>query len=477
MDTPADIDPRDARIAELEARNAELEARNAELEARVLELEELVDKLQRHLGLNSSNSSKPPSTDDPKARAQRRKKKKRHKTGKRGGQLGHKGHKRELLPPEQVDHFVEHDPAQCACGLKLGAEHATGTPLRAQQFELVPRLVECTEHRLHACRCPGCGKNTRAQLQAPERLGWGPRLTALLGAMSVMLHATRGKLDWFLQNVLGAPSCKASVQNYLEQTCEALAPAHEQALAQVRAAPYIGCDETGWRKGRLPYWIWLAQSPSAVVVQIRESRKKECAKELLEGCQARVITTDRYGGYNWLEASRNQACRAHLLRDWKGLAQRAGPLGKHGARLVELEGQLHAQWRQWKQGEQTREEFLWEATNLRMQIEHECVRADTCANSPGVVRWVMDEKHRERCWAFMRHEDVELTNNQSERDVRTCVIQRKLSFGSQSEAGLRLMERLWTVGLTCQRQGRSILEFITEAVTAHRFGGLPPVLV
>ena len=57
------------------------------------------------------------------------------------------------------------------------------------------------------------------------------------------------------------------------------------------------------------------------------------------------------------------------------------------------------------------------------------------------------------------------------------MIQRKVSFGSQSEKGLRLMERLWTVGLTCQRQGRSILEFITEAVTAHRSGALPPILV
>ena len=61
--------------------------------------------------------------------------------------------------------------------------------------------------------------------------------------------------------------------------------------------------------------------------------------------------------------------------------------------------------------------------------------------------------------------------------MRTCVIQRKLSFGSQSEAGLRLMERLWTVGLTCQRQGRSILDFLTESVSAHRLGELPPILV
>ena len=84
---------------------------------------------------------------------------------------------------------------------------------------------------------------------------------------------------------------------------------------------------------------------------------------------------------------------------------------------------------------------------------------------------------RERCWVFLEHEEVELTNNQSERDGRTCGSQRKLSFGSQSEAGLRLMERLWTVGLTCQRQGRSILDFITRSIIAHHTSQAPPLLI
>ena len=72
---------------------------------------------------------------------------------------------------------------------------------------------------------------------------------------------------------------------------------------------------------------------------------------------------------------------------------------------------------------------------------------------------------------------MELTKNQSERDVRTCVIQRKLSFGSQSEAGLRLMERLWTVALTCERQSKSVLDFMEQAVSAHRLGESSPQLV
>lgn len=459
---------RDARIAELEEQNAVLLAL-VESQARRIE------KLERHLGLDSTNSSMPPSSDRPKARAQRKKTSKKTRT--RGGQPGHKGHKREMLPEDQVDHIVDHYPTQCDCGLELGAEHVTGEPVRSQHFELVPKLTECTEHRRHACLCPGCGKITRAdKLAAPDRLGWGPRLTGLLAAMSVMLHATRGKLDWFTRHVLGAPSSKASVQNYLEETSRALAPVHAQAREHLHACTHIGCDETGWRLGRLPYWIWLGQSPSVAFVQIRSRRTKACAREMLEGAQARVITTDRYGAYSWLDAHRNQICRAHLLRDWTAMSQRTGKLGELGSELVELEKRLHKRWREYRAEQLSRADFVEKANQLRAEIEQRCVEADRCSDAPGVVRWVMDPKHSARCWVFLEHEDVALTNNQSERDVRTCVIQRKLSFGSQSEEGLRLMERLWTVGLTCLRQKRNVLDFITEAVSTHRAGELPPLL-
>lgn len=491
MSMPHDIDPRDARIAQLEARNAELADRNAELDTRNVELDarnaelaaenarlqERIEQLEHFLGLDSTTSSKPPSTDSEHARQKRQKTKKRSRKLKPGAQPGHPGTTRELLPEDQVDTFHHHYPTHCDCGLELAPADVVGEPVRHQQFELVPKLVDCTEHRLHACQCPGCGAVKRASLPSHQRLGWGPRLTALLATLSVTLHATRGKLDWFITHVLGAPSSRGSVQKYLEEASDALALAHEQARRSVLASPYVGCDETGWRLGRLPYWIWLAQSVAAVFVLIRSSRGKECAREALGEAQARVITTDRYSSYYWIEPTRNQVCRAHLLRDWKEMARLQGTLGAHGKRLVKLEKGLHKLWRRWRAGELERERFLKGAQAIREKMEKECVKADGCRGAPAVVRWVVSDKHRERGWVFLTDEQVELTNNQSERDVRTCVIQRKLSFGSKSQAGLRLMERLWTVALTCQRQQRSVLEFITQAMLAHRLGGQPPRLV
>lgn len=467
MSTSSDTDPRDARIAELEAQLAQRDEKIAQLEA-------LIEQMARRLGMDSTNSSKPPSTDSAKSRIQR---KTRKSTRKRGAQPGHKGHKRELWDEERVDYVHDYFPESCSCGAALSPEHANGTFSRHQSFELPAKLIECTERRFHTCACPECGKRVAAKPNAVQRLGWGPRLGALLATMSVTLHATRGKLDWFVTNVLGAPSSKGSIQKYLLEASQALEPAHHQARRAVESAPVIGADETGWRKGALPFWIWLAQSSAAVFVLIRSSRQKKCAQELLSGSTARVIVTDRYNGYNWLEPTRNQACRAHLLRDWKALAKHSGPLGRHGRELVKLEKKLHRDWNQWRTGELSREAFVEQATDVRVQMEQWCKTAGQIKGSPGVLRWMLAPKHRERGWVFLEHEDVELTNNQSERDVRTCVIQRKLSHGSQSDEGLELMERLWTVSLTCIRQGMSILDFITQALQAHRLGHAPEALI
>src|SRR5690349_25083119 len=105
----AEVDPRDARIAQLEKRLEAALERVAQLEEENKQLREENQRLKERLGLNSNNSSKPPSTDAPGTPRQPKK-----PTGRRpGGQPGHKKQERKLLPPEQVQNFVELVPKQC----------------------------------------------------------------------------------------------------------------------------------------------------------------------------------------------------------------------------------------------------------------------------------------------------------------------------------------------------------------------------
>ncbi|MFP4599843.1 MAG: transposase [Persicimonas sp.] len=171
--------------------------------------------------------------------------------------------------------------------------------------------------------------------------------------------------------------------------------------------------------------------------------------------------------------------QAHLLREFHQMAQRDGPVGRIGEQLESLCRNLQREWAKVREGERDRQDFVaWVRKKVRPRWERLLRRADRLGKeAPAVVRWLIDEEHIEVAWTFLDHEGLEPTNNGAERALRGPVIQRKLSWGSQSEEGLRLMERLWTTAETCRLQATSLLDYITEAVASFRDGRPAPILV
>ena len=176
-------------IALLLAQEERHAAEMAALQARIAELE-------RRLGLNSSNSDKPPSTDGMKKPA--RVSSLRQLSGKkRGGQKGHPGKtlRRSTTPDVPLDHY----PQTCsACGAALTAAMATDH-LARQVFDLPePRPLIVTEHRAHRCRCAACGTQTRATF--PEGIAapvqYGERIGALVlpPALSIAAREASGRV-------------------------------------------------------------------------------------------------------------------------------------------------------------------------------------------------------------------------------------------------------------------------------------------
>ncbi len=159
-------------LAEREAVIASQQAEIASQQAEIASLRARLAKLEEQLGKNSSNSSKPPSSDGPSTPNKPAKRQKRRGKGrKQGGQPGHEGHHRALVPVDQVDRVVECRPPECGgCGHELGAEDDP-TPLRHQVTEIPPVALEVTEYRLHRVACPRCTALTRADLPVgvPER--------------------------------------------------------------------------------------------------------------------------------------------------------------------------------------------------------------------------------------------------------------------------------------------------------------------
>ena len=229
-----------------------LRAENASLKARIAELE-------RRLGLNSSNSGKPPSSDGLKKPV--RVKSLREGTGKqRGGQKGHKGETlRQVTDPDDV---VDHYPSACSCGAGLGPDASVGHTAR-QVFDLPkPQPLIVTEHRAHDCQCAACGAKTRAPfpdgVNAPVQYGVG-----IAAFVVYLLHyqlLPEDRLAELMADLFGVKLAAATIARMSRTCAERLRGFAETVRDLVAGAPVKHMDETGFRIGGKTQWLHVAST-------------------------------------------------------------------------------------------------------------------------------------------------------------------------------------------------------------------------
>jgi transposase len=450
-----------AEVVALRAENAQLRARVQELEAR--------------LGQNSTNSSRPPSSDPPETPPRPP----APPSGRRrGGQPGHAPHPRAFVPSEQVDQLVTHWPSHCrGCQAPL-ARDAVGEPVRHQVTELPPVWAVVTEHQLQHVQCTACGTTTCAGLPADVPAGaFGPRLQATVAVLSGRYRLSRREVVGVCTDVLGAPLAVGSVDRLCQATATTLA-APVAALAQaVQQAPYAHADETGWREGRQRRWLWVVVTAVATVFTLAPSRGSVVIQGLLGAAFAGYLITDRYSAYTWLAPARRQVCWAHLKRDFQKLVDAGGPGRAIGEEALRLLAGLFGAWADLRTDPTQRPRFVRRARQYQWRFRRllETGQQSRCDKTANFCTGLL--KLWPALWTFVTIPGIEPTNNAAEQALRPAVLWRKGSFGTQSAAGNRFVERLLSVAATCRQQDRSLLAYLPAVCTAAQAGDPIPSLL
>lgn len=438
----------------------------ASLKARAEAAEHRVEALEARLKRDSSNSSKPPSSDPPwKPPAERR-----QKGRKRGGQPGHGGNHRELVQPDEL---VVIKPESCrGCGAGLTGHDAE--PWRHQVTEIPEVIARTTEYQVHSLTC-ACGVETRAALPLDvPRSAFGPRLQAMVAVCSGAYRLSKRSIVEMLGDFFGVEISLGSIANIEAATTAALAAPFEEAIEKVRESRILHVDETHWRVDKKMAWTWVAVTLSAVLFFIRPRRDKAAAQEIVGKGFCGVLVADRYNGYHWFNEQRRQFCWAHLLRDFRGLLE-YGPVARSfGERLVGLTDRLFHEWHRYRRRVISRPELLANAEPLQAAM-HSLLCEGVGSTSQPVATLFAQLLEREQClWTFLRRPGVSPTNNAAERALRRPVMWRKTSFGSDSERGVRFAERILTVVACLRLHRRRVLEYVTQACHARLVGGSAP---
>lgn len=476
-----------ARIAELVALVTALEEQNRELRkalaASVAENGELRAKLEELLellGQDSRNSHKPPSSDGPGAAARKGKQTKptKPKSGrKRGGQKGHRGAKRQMFEPGDVDNVVDLFPPKCSgCGDDLPKTHDPD-PRRHQMVDIGDKGRVVTEWRRHQVRCPRCGAHTRADYDPTviPASPFGSRLCAVVVMLIGGYHLSRRQTSRLLRELFGVFVSVGSVSNIEARATSALEPAVEEAARQVDDAPVKHADGTTWLLAGMTKVLWTVASAGATVFRILDDGTQRTIERLF-GKRTGILVSDRASVFGFWAMARRQVCWAHLLRKFVAFSQRAGPAGRIGRELVDYAVLMFQYWHDFKAGRLTRDELSSWMRPVQQHMEALLERGKNAEirRLSGSCEDIL--AHREALWTFVTQEGVEPTNNHAEQQLRRFVIWRKCCYGCQSERGLRFAERVMTVVYTCRKQGLNVLDFLVRTLRAHRQGTAPPSL-
>ena len=450
-----------------------LEKELQDVKVRLAELEGKLAKATK----NSTNSSKPPSSDIwNKKKSQNSSESEKRK---RGAQPGHPRHERKPFDASEVDFYFDYYLSGCPdCGGSL--EFKEEIQCMLQQVELMSQPIQITEHRVLQCFCNHCQKTHTAPIPEDIRLAGlvGPRLTALVGYLKGVCHCSFSTIRKFLRDVVGVTICRGQLRKLCDKVSQSLETCYQQLLAAVPGESILNVDETGHRDNGQRMWTWCFRASLFTLFKIDPSRSSRVLIEVLGKEFDGVLGCDYFSAYRKYMGDFNvlvQFCLAHFIRDVKFLVNHPDERNQaYGREVLDATRRLFEVIHH--REELSEDEF---AVKLRKAGDFLTFRViwDFPETSEALNLARRFQNHGDSYLQFITTPGVEPTNNLAEQAIRFVVIDRHITQGSQSEAGQKWLERIWTAMATCTQQGRSVFEFLQESVATFFQGAPGPSLI
>ena len=437
-----------------------------------------VAELERMLGLDSSNSSKPPSSDGLKKppRGKKRTSSLRGKSGKKsGGQKGHKGH--NLAQVDNPDKTEHHRICECFhCRAKLDASNVTGSRKR-QVFDIPEPRLEVTEHVADIARCPDCGRISKANfpesVTAPAQ--YGPRIRAAAVYFNIEQLVPEDRTAQIMSDLFAAPGLSpASIASWVNKKASEFEPVFERLKAWLRREKVRHLDETGFRIGGRTCWLHTVSS--LAVTCYFPTEKRGDIPLFLQGAGGVSVHDHFKPYYRHLSDLEHALCNAHHLRELNALIEHDREEWAEDMKALLLT--LHSLVRQAKEKEMSSLpppllEKFGELYDLTVEMG-----LDTHRSLPPPVKTKKGGRKKRRpghnllrrlrdfradVLRFAHDFDVPFTNNLAEQALRMMKVRMKISGGFRTMPGAQSFATLRSITATARKQGRNILKSLAES--------------
>ena len=436
-------------------------------DGQVARLEARVKQLEAQLAQDSTNSSKPPSSDGLRKPPVIPGSQRRPSGKKPGGQPGHPG--ATLAPVAHPDRVVPHRVTRCTCGRDLSGQHPDEIETR-QVFDLLPTKIEVTEHQFEVKICPGCHRKMTAPRPAGVTgapVAYGPQLKAqAIYLLHQHLIPSRRVAD-ILRASYGVEVSIGSLLQWAMETFDGLAGFETDVIQELIRSAAVSFDETGMRCCGSLHWLHCASTATLTFFGIHTARGAVAMDDFGILPHFRGIAVhDHWTPYFTFDECLHALCNAHILRELTFLEETLGE--RWAGRMQRLLWAIHARVNQAKTEGQTeipraaRRTFLREyAKVLRSGVRFHAAHDPGFA--PGARGRVTQAKGKNlldrlrdfqpEVLRFMRDFRVPFTNNQGEQDIRMNKVKQKISGCFRSRGGAQAFCRIRSYLSTMRKRG------------------------
>lgn len=311
----------------------------------------------------------------------------------------------------------------------------------------------------------------------------------MIGWMKSVGHCSYSTIETWMEDVLQVPVSRG----YLAKLCtttisESLQSAYDELIEAIPSQDQLGSDETSHKDNGKKHWIWCITAATFSVFHIAKTRSREVLENLVGQEFAGYLNFDYFSAncsFAWNFEIKAQYCWAHLIRDMRFLSEKH-PDKKTKAWAEQLVDRSRRLFSAWHRRDEMSDEGFRRSMLTHRERFLEVVRkppstkeAKNLAARFAVIEYQESDSEQtgtydlsEDYFRFMFAAAVEPTNNHSEQQIRQCVIDRRITQGTRSAAGMRYHERMWTMIATCKKQKRSVFMFLQESIAA-KIAGMP----
>jgi transposase len=435
-----------------------------------------VQVLEDQLAKNSSNSSKPPSSDGLKKPSRNRSLRK--SSGKKSGaQTGHPGHRLEMV--EKPDRIERHRIERCSQCDAFLEEVPIERIEKRQEYELPPMQLIVTEHQVEVKHCPNCGRVTTAEFPAgmTQLTQYGPGFKALLTYLNQKHFIPLERVNEFCEDIFQHSVGEGTIVAANAQVAGTVEPINEltkQYLIETEETVHF--DESGLRVNKKLNWVHSAGTQRATCYHVDAKRGREGIDRagILPKRTGKCMH-DGWGPYYDYQDADHAACNAHHLRELDFLQERypqawEGEMAQYLVTIKKTVEEAVAQGLSCLRGEQIivfeagYDELVKRGLALNPVPERPPGKRGKLKQPPPKNLLDRLRDHKRAVLAFMDDFKVPFDNNLAERDIRMVKLKQKISGCFRSDDGAKVFCLIRGYLSTARKNGVSAFEALKLAM-------------